>query len=152
MTDSLSRNCILSFIINYLQKNIDQYFRYAWQNASYDIGEPVDNFTGVIGVALSIDIIKCAVMTCDHFAFLHYEFCSHSYCFEHFTESPHLHYTKSSGTTILISTNACAFANLWLANLNRNCVMYPSAIGVKCLWHMHLPLKRCDAVFFTCVR
>ena len=26
----------------------------------------------------------------------------------------------------------------WL-NLNRNCIMYPSAIGAKCLWHMHLP-------------
>ena len=32
----------------------------------------------------------------------------------------------------------CAFANLWLANLNRKCVMYPSAIGTKCLWHMHV--------------
>ena len=48
-------------------------------------------------------------------------------------------YTKFSGTTILMSTNACALANLWLANLNRNCVMYPSAIGAKFLWHMHLP-------------
>ena len=62
--------------------------RNAWQNADYDIGEPVDNFTGVIDVAFSIDIIECAVMTCDHFDFLHSAFCSHSYCFEHFTESP----------------------------------------------------------------
>ena len=43
--------------------------RYAWQNAGYGIGEPVDNFTGVIDVAFNIDIIECAVMTCDHFAF-----------------------------------------------------------------------------------
>ena len=47
-------------------------------------------------------------------------------------------YTKFSGTTILMSTNACTFANLWLANLNRNCVMYPSAIAAKCVWHLHL--------------
>ena len=65
--------------------------RYAWQNAGYNTGEPVDNFTGVIDVAFSIDIIECAVMTCDHFAFLHCAFFSHSYCFEHFIESPHLH-------------------------------------------------------------
>ena len=37
--------------------------RYAWQNAGYDIGETVDNFTGVIDVAFSIDIIEYAVMT-----------------------------------------------------------------------------------------
>ena len=42
---------------------------YAWQNAGYDIGEPVDNFTGVIDVAFSIDIIESAVMAYDHFAF-----------------------------------------------------------------------------------
>ena len=54
--------------------------RYPWQNAGYDIGEPVDNFTSVIDVAFVNDIIECAVMTC-----------SHSYFFEHFTESPHLH-------------------------------------------------------------
>ena len=54
-----------------------------------DIGEPVDNFTSVIDVAFSNDI-ECAVMTFDHLAFLHCEFCSHSYCFEHFSESPHL--------------------------------------------------------------
>ena len=65
--------------------------RYAWQNASYDIVEPVDNFTGVIDVAFRIDIIECAVMRCDHFAFLHCAFSSHSYCFEQFSESPHLH-------------------------------------------------------------
>ena len=64
---------------------------YAWQNAGYDIGEPVDNFTSVTDVVFSIDIIEYAVMTCDHFAFLHCAFCSYSYCFEHFTESPHLH-------------------------------------------------------------
>ena len=64
---------------------------YTWQNAGYDIGEPVDNFTDVIDAAFRIDIIECAVMTCDHFAFLHCVFCSHSYCFEHFTESSHLH-------------------------------------------------------------
>ena len=66
-------------------------FCYTWQNAGYNIGEHVDNFTGVIDVAFSIDIIKCAVMTCDHFALLHCAFCSHSYCFENFTESPHLY-------------------------------------------------------------
>ena len=43
---------------------------YAWQNAGYDI-EPVDNFTDVTEVVFSIDIIECAVMTCDHFTFLH---------------------------------------------------------------------------------
>ena len=66
--------------------------RYAWQNAGYDVGEPMDNFTGVINVAFSIDIIECAVMTCELFAFPHCAFFSHSYCFEHFTESPHLHF------------------------------------------------------------
>ena len=65
--------------------------RYACQNAGYDIGEPVDTFTGVIDVAFSICIIDCAVMTCDHFSFLHCAFCNHSYCFEHFTETPLLH-------------------------------------------------------------
>ena len=50
-----------------------------------------------------------------------------------------LAYTKFSGTTILMSTNPCAFVNLWLASVNRNCVMYPSAISSKCLWHMHVP-------------
>ena len=45
--------------------------RYAWQNAGYDISEPVENFTRVIDVAFSNDIIECAVMTCDHLAFLH---------------------------------------------------------------------------------
>ena len=30
--------------------------RYARKNAGYDIGKPVDNFTGVIDVAFSIDI------------------------------------------------------------------------------------------------
>ena len=63
--------------------------RYAWQNAGYCIDEPVDNFKGVIDVAFNIDIIKCTVMTCDHFAFIHCAFCSYSYCFEHFIESPH---------------------------------------------------------------
>ena len=63
---------------------------YARQNAGYSIGEPVDNFTSVIVVVFSSDIIE-AVMTCDHFAFLHFAFCSHSYRSEHFTESPHLH-------------------------------------------------------------
>ena len=50
--------------------------RYAWQNSDYDTGEPVDNFTGVIDVAFSIDIIECAVMKCYHLAFLHCAFCS----------------------------------------------------------------------------
>ena len=59
--------------------------------AGYDLDEPVGNFTGVIDVVFNIDIIECAVMICDHFAFLHCAFCSHSYCFEHFIESPHLH-------------------------------------------------------------
>ena len=78
----------------YNQLSADAYrpmLRYTWQNAGYDIGEPVDNFTGVIGVAFSIDIIECAVMRCDHLACFHCEFCNHSYCFEHFTESRHLH-------------------------------------------------------------
>ena len=48
--------------------------RYTWQNAGYDIGEPVDNFTSVIEVAFNNDIIECAVMTCDHLAFLHCAF------------------------------------------------------------------------------
>ena len=65
--------------------------RYARQNAGYDIGEPMDNFKGVIDLAFRIDIIECEVMTCDYFALLHCAFYSHSYCFEHFTESPHLH-------------------------------------------------------------
>ena len=47
---------------------------YAWQNAGYDIGEPVDNFTGVIDDSFSIDIIESAVKTCDHFAFFHLRF------------------------------------------------------------------------------
>ena len=64
--------------------------RYTWQNPGYDIGEPVDNFTSVIDVAFSNDIIECAVMTYDHLAFLHCAFCSHSYYFEHFIQSPHL--------------------------------------------------------------
>ena len=63
-----------------------------------------------------------------------------------------MHYTKFSGTTILMSTNACAFANLLLANLNRNCVMYPSAIGAKSLWHMHLLSAVITLRSFTCVR
>ena len=66
-------------------------FRYEWQNAGYDIGEPVDNSTSVNDVVFSIDILECAVMTCDHFAFLHCAFCSHLYCFQHFIESPHLY-------------------------------------------------------------
>ena len=63
--------------------------RYAWQNAGYDISEHVDNFTSVNDVAFSTDIVECAVMTCDHLAFLHCAICSHSYCFEHFIESPY---------------------------------------------------------------
>ena len=31
--------------------------------AGYYIGEPVDDFTGVIDVPFSIDIIECAIMT-----------------------------------------------------------------------------------------
>ena len=80
---------IMKLHVIYNQLSTEAYrsmLRYAWQNAGYDTGEPVDNFTGVIDVAFSIDIIECAVMTCDHSAF-----CSHSYFFEHFTESPHLH-------------------------------------------------------------
>ena len=65
--------------------------RYAWQNAVYEIGEPVDNFISAIVLAFSTNITECAVMTCDHFAYLPCAFCSHSYCFEHFTENPHLH-------------------------------------------------------------
>ena len=65
--------------------------RYAWQIAGYDIGEPVEIFTCAIDVAFSIDNIECAIMTCDHFAFLHCAFCSHSYYFQHFTGNPHLH-------------------------------------------------------------
>ena len=65
--------------------------RHAWQNTGYDIDESVDNFTSVIDVAFSTDITECAVMTCIHFAFFNCAFCSHSYCFGHFTERPHLH-------------------------------------------------------------
>ena len=65
--------------------------RYAWQNAGYDIGEAMDNLTSVINVVFSIDIIECAVTTRDHIAFLPCAFCSHSYCFDHFTEGPYLH-------------------------------------------------------------
>ena len=68
-----------------------QMLRYKWQNAGYDIGEPVDNFTSLIDMKFSTNIIQCSVMACDHLAFLNCEFCSHSYCFEHFIESPHLH-------------------------------------------------------------
>ena len=50
--------------------------RYAWQNAGYDIGETVDNFTSVIDLAFSTDTVDCAVMTCDHLAFLHCAFCT----------------------------------------------------------------------------
>ena len=85
----LERSLINSVIYN--QFSAEEYrpmLCYAWQD---DIGEPVDNFRGVIDVAFSIHIIDCAVMTYDHFAFLHCAFCSHSDCFEHFTESPHLH-------------------------------------------------------------
>ena len=64
--------------------------RYAWQNAGYEIGESVNNFTGVIDMTFSIDIIECAVMIYDHLAFLHCAFCSDSHCFEHFIASPHL--------------------------------------------------------------
>ena len=32
--------------------------RYAWQNADYNIGEPMDNVTSVIDVAFSTDIIE----------------------------------------------------------------------------------------------
>ena len=49
------------------------------------------------------------------------------------------YYTKFSGTTILMSTKSHAFVNLWLASVNRNCIMYPSAISAKCLWRMHVP-------------
>ena len=48
--------------------------RYAWQNAGYNTGEPVDNFTSIIDVEYSMNIIECAVMTCDHLAFLHCAF------------------------------------------------------------------------------
>ena len=65
-----------------------QMLRYSWQN---DIGEPVDNFTDVTDVVFSTDIIECAVMTSDHLAFFQCSFCSHSYCFEHYIETPHLH-------------------------------------------------------------
>ena len=83
---------LLSVIYNQLSAEpYGPILRYAWQNAAYDIGEPVDNFTNVIGVAFNNDIIACVIMTCDHFAFLHCAFCSPLYCFEHFTESPYLH-------------------------------------------------------------
>ena len=64
---------------------------YAWQNAGYNIGEPMDNFTSVIDAAFSTDIIEYAVKTSDHLDFVHSAFCNHSYCFEHFIECPHLH-------------------------------------------------------------
>ena len=60
--------------------------RYAWQNAGYDIGEPVDNFTSVIDLLFSIDIVECSVML-----FFTVRFVVIHIAFEHFTESPHLH-------------------------------------------------------------
>ena len=56
----------------YNQLSADAYrpmLRYTWQNAGYDIYVPLNNFTGVIDVPLSIYIIECAIMTCDHFDF-----------------------------------------------------------------------------------
>ena len=84
--------------------------RYAWQNTGYGIEHDVINFKGVIGVAFSIDIIECAVMTCDHLAFLHCAFFSYSYCFEYFIESCHL---RLSGLrvaftmTFAVTSRAC---------------------------------------------
>ena len=49
--------------INYNQLSAEAcrpMLRQAWQNAGYDIVEPVFNFTGVIDVVISIDIIECA--------------------------------------------------------------------------------------------
>ena len=47
--------------------------RYARQNAGYDDGEPMDNFTSVIDVTFST-IIERAVMTYYHLAFLNMRF------------------------------------------------------------------------------
>ena len=83
-----------SFIYN--QLSVEAYrlmLHFTWQNVGYDIGESVDNFTSVIDVAFSTDIIECVVMTYDHLAFLHCAFCSHLYCFEHFIESSHCIYS-----------------------------------------------------------
>ena len=65
--------------VDYNQLSADVYRRasYTWQNAGYDIGEPVDNFTRAIDLAFSSDIVECAVITCDLLAFLHCAFCSH---------------------------------------------------------------------------
>ena len=88
---SLSWNCILSFTISYLQKNKDQCIVMHGRTLARILVN-LDNFIGVIDMAVSIDVLECAVMACDHFAFLYFAFCSHSYCFEHFTKSPHLHF------------------------------------------------------------
>ena len=101
-SSNISQNCMTFFIMKlhsviYNQLSAKAYrpmLPWAWQNAGYDVGEPVDNFTGVFNLEFSIDIIECAVVTCDHFPFLHCAFCSHSYGFENFTESPHLHLLK----------------------------------------------------------
>ena len=57
----------------------------------YRIPKPVDNVTSITDEAFNTNIIECAIMTCDQLAFLHCAFYTHSYCFEHFIESPHLH-------------------------------------------------------------
>ena len=47
-----------SFIYNQLPAEAHKpMLHYVWQNAGYDIGEPVDNFTSVIDMAFSTDII-----------------------------------------------------------------------------------------------
>ena len=57
MKDCSSWNSILSFAINYRRKHIDQCF-ITWQNAGYDIGKLVNNFTSVINMVFSTDIIE----------------------------------------------------------------------------------------------
>ena len=62
--------------------------RYAWQNVGYDISEPVNNFTSVIDVAWYYRMCSN-----DMWSLWFSSLCVlyHSYCFEHFIESPHLH-------------------------------------------------------------
>ena len=81
--------------------------RYAWQNAGYDIGEPVDNFTGVIDVAIGIDVIECAVVANDNLAFLHWAFCSHSF------------YWKSSLAFIAKMSAFCAASTMTVTSRER---------------------------------
>ena len=57
-----------SAIYNKSAQAYRQLLRYSWQNVGYDIGGFMD-FTSVIDVAFSTDVIECAGMTCGHLFF-----------------------------------------------------------------------------------